>query len=87
MKNVARILSRWDAIAYGQLCAHAARLADENERLQQELNWAERDADMWRDTAQQMMEESDLRLAITPAGDVGVISAQEAPQAPVSSGR
>lgn len=40
--TAASILRRWDAIAYEQACAAAARLADENEQLRRDLNWRRR---------------------------------------------
>ena len=56
--KIADILRRWDGIAYEQLCATAARLAEENERLRTELRWAEDAAESWRDDALRLMEEA-----------------------------
>lgn len=55
--RIARILGRLDALAYEQLCAEVARLAEENERLRTELHWAEGVAESWRDDALRMMDE------------------------------
>lgn len=48
-KAVARILAKWDQLAYAQLCERAAALAEEAERLRGELGRAEDCARMWQD--------------------------------------
>lgn len=54
--KVAAFLRRLDELAYEQLCAEAARLIQENERLRDELHWAEDCAESWRDDALRLME-------------------------------
>ena len=78
--NAAGILRRWDGIAHEQLCAEAARLAEENERLREQLAWAEEAAESWRDDALRMMEEacaaSGKRPGITISGALVTVPAE-----------
>lgn len=54
--NVARLLRRFDAAAHEQALAEVIRLAEENERLREQLCRAEDAAEAWRDDALSMME-------------------------------
>ncbi len=57
-QNIARILRRWDGIANQQLIEAAARLAEENDRLREELRWAEDAAESWRENAMRLTEDA-----------------------------
>lgn len=79
--SAAALLRRLDAIACEQLCAEAARLAEENERLRVELAWAEQAAESWRDDALRMMEDacaaSGRRPGITLGGALVTVPVRE----------
>lgn len=72
--NVKALLRRLDAVAFSQLAAQAALLAEENESLRSQLAWAEDAAESWRDDALRMMEErcaaSGERPGITQQGQL-----------------
>jgi len=76
----ATILRRWDLQAAAQLCEAAAKLAVENETLQQRVERAERDAgDCWqmldneREVNRELAERSGAQLGITMAGEMVVL--------------
>ena len=70
--SVRRLLARWDSVAYEQLCARAAALAQENEDLRRELDWAEQAAESWRDHFLRATE--DMALGLTQDGLVHVMA-------------
>lgn len=65
--TVASILRRWDGIANQQLIAAAARLAEENDRLREQLQYAEDAAISWRNDAMRLMEDACLSGTHVPA--------------------
>ena len=81
-QTVARILRRWDGIANEQLTAAAAALAEENDRLREELRWAQDAAESWREDALRMMEEAcadgDKRPGITIDGALVLVPTDSA---------
>lgn len=78
-QNIARILRRWDGIANQQLIEAAARLAEENDRLREELRWAEDAAESWRDDALRLMQDAwaatGSRPGITKGGALVLVPA------------
>jgi len=64
----AAILARWDRIAYGQLCEHAAQLADERDEARDRAYHAEQSAESWRDDFLRLAEETRSRPALTVDG-------------------
>lgn len=73
--NVARILARWDAIAWQQLAERAAQLDEENAQLRSDAYWADRAAESWQETAFQLMEDAGARPGITQDGQIVALSA------------
>lgn len=74
------IARRLDALALEQLRAEAARLAVENERLQQLLQTAEQQAEFWWDQATTLTEQmhaAGARVGINRDGELSVV---EGPQ-------
>lgn len=81
-QTVARILRRWDGIATQQLIAAAAKLADENDQLREELIWAEHAADSWREDAMRLMDgacaDGSKRPGITVGGALVLVPTDSA---------
>lgn len=70
--NLARMIAKWDRIAYAQLTEAAARLAAENDELRDALCYAQDAAESWRDDCLRMIEDSGERATLSQDGRVGV---------------
>lgn len=66
--NRSAILRRWDRIAHAQLCEAAARLAAENDELQDRVIHAEWSADSWREDFLKMCEQTGAQPGLTQDG-------------------
>lgn len=68
VRQIRAILARWDAIAYAQLAAEAARLSDLVDELRDRANRAEDDAEFWNRSfhdLEDQLEEGGGALGIT----------------------
>jgi hypothetical protein len=69
VRQIRAILARWDAIAYAQLTAEAARLSDLVDELRDDASRADADAEFWNRSfhdLEEQLEERGGALGITP---------------------
>ncbi len=78
-RTASAIWRRLDRLAFSQLCAEAARLAVENDRLREQLSLAEDAAQSWQEDAvdlqQALSEATGGRPGITRDGTLVVVQA------------
>lgn len=64
VRQVRAILARWDAIAYAQLAAEAARLSDLVDDFRERAYRAEDDAVFWEDSFRDLQDQIGGRAAV-----------------------